>query len=101
MARTPAERLAEVKALFDGDTHVYIDWANVRNGCTRLGWNVRLSKLKALLDSTGKVKSARFYFGTIVGDSGSEGFVARAKKEGFDVQTVVLPANLDSQGLVF
>jgi uncharacterized LabA/DUF88 family protein len=101
MPKTPAERLAEVKALFDGDTHVYIDWANVRNGCSRLGWSIRLCKLKSLLNSTGKVKSARFYFGTVIGDSGSEGFVARARKEGFEVQTkpvkfINLPINVSS-----
>ena len=87
MPRTPAERLQELSALFDGDTHVYIDYANVRSCCSRLGWTIDLRKLKKVLDSTGKVKSARFYFGTIVGDSGSEGFIARARKEGFEVQT--------------
>jgi uncharacterized LabA/DUF88 family protein len=87
MPKTPGERLAELATLFDGDTHVYIDWANVRNCCDRLGWSIDLRKLRSLLNATGKVKSARFYFGTIVGDKGSEGFVARARKEGFEVQT--------------
>ncbi len=87
MPRTPAERLRELGGLFGGDTHVYIDYANVRNCCSRLGWSIDLRKLKTVLDSTGKVKSVRFYFGTIVGDKGSEGFVARARKEGFEVQT--------------
>ncbi len=87
MAKTPAERRDELKSLFEGDTHVYIDYANVRNCCKRLGWEIDFCKLKSLLDSTGKVKSARFYFGTIAGDKGSQGFMARVRKEGFDVET--------------
>lgn len=87
MPKTPAERLDELRKLFVGDTHVYIDFANVRNSCLKLGWSIDLRKLKGVLDSILQVKSARVYFGTIVGDAGSEGFVARMRKEGFDVQT--------------
>lgn len=87
MPKTPGQRLTELKSLFEGDTHVYIDYANVRNSCGRLGWAIRLSRLKDLLEATGKVNSTRFYFGTIVGDKGSEGFLARARKEGFNVET--------------
>ncbi|HEY6467986.1 MAG TPA: NYN domain-containing protein [Candidatus Acidoferrales bacterium] len=83
----PPDRAAELKALLDGEAHVYIDYANIRNCCSRLGWQIDLRKLKNLLSGTGQVKSARFYFGTIAGDKGSEGFVARARKEGFDVTT--------------
>jgi uncharacterized LabA/DUF88 family protein len=85
--KTAPDRLAELKALFSGDTHVYIDYANIRKACERLGWRVNLQKLKKALDSTGSVKFIGFYFGTMVGNSGSEGFVARAKKEGFSVVT--------------
>lgn len=81
------DRLAELKRLFVGDTHVYIDFANVRKHCAQLGWGVDLRRLKATLDATGSVRSARIYFGTIVGDRGSEGFAARIRKEGFDLQT--------------
>jgi hypothetical protein len=87
MPKMPAERRKELHDLFDGDTHVYIDYANVRSCCKRLGWEIDLCKLRTLLESTGKVKSARFYFGTIAGDKGSEGFIARARKERFDVET--------------
>lgn len=81
------DRLAQLKGLFVGDTNVYIDFANVRKHCAQLGWRVDLRRLKAMLDSTGRVKSARVYFGTIVGDKGSEGFAARIRKEGFDLRT--------------
>ena len=67
MAKTSAERLEELRTLFVGDTHVYIDFANIRKHCAQLGWGIDLRKLKGLLNSTGKVKSARVYFGTIVG----------------------------------
>ena len=87
MPRTPAERLQELANLFTGNTHVYLDYANVRSCCSRLGWEIDLRKLMDLLKATGKVKSTRFYFGTILGDKRSEGFTARARKEGFEVQT--------------
>jgi uncharacterized LabA/DUF88 family protein len=87
MPKTPDERCKELADLFEGETNVYIDYANVRNCCKRLGWSIDLKKLKQLLDATKKVSSTRFYFGTMVGDGGSEGFVARARKEGFDVET--------------
>jgi uncharacterized LabA/DUF88 family protein len=103
MPRTPAERSEELKNLFVGDTHVYIDFANTRKSCSRLGWNIDLRKLRAVLESTGKVKSCKIYFGTIVGDKGSEGFVARIKKEGFELETkpvklIELPINVTSVG---
>jgi len=87
MPKTPAERIEELTKLLVGDTHVYIDFANVSKNCSHLGWSVDLRKLKSLLDATGKVKSARVYYGTFVGDKGSEGFVARIRKEGFEVIT--------------
>jgi uncharacterized LabA/DUF88 family protein len=101
MPKAPADRLDELKNLFDGDTHVYIDFANIRKSCERAGWSIDLRKLKALLDATGKVKSCKVYFGTIVGDKGSEGFVARIRKEGFDLETkpvklIALPINVSS-----
>jgi uncharacterized LabA/DUF88 family protein len=87
MAKNSAERQAEISGLFVGDTHVYIDYANIRKACLRLGWRVNLKKLKQMLDATGKVKNVGFYFGTLVGDKGSQGFMARARKEGFAVVT--------------
>jgi uncharacterized LabA/DUF88 family protein len=87
VAKTSAERLKELQNLFVGDTYVYVDFANVRKHCSQLGWSMDLRKLKAALDSTGKVKSARIYFGTIVGDKKSEGFGARIRKEGFEFRT--------------
>jgi uncharacterized LabA/DUF88 family protein len=101
MAKTAAERLAELQGLFVGITHVYIDFANVNGCCSKLGWSLDFKKLKSLLDSVGTVKSAKVYYGTIVGDHGSEGFVARIRKEGFQVETkpvkmIELPINVSS-----
>jgi hypothetical protein len=86
-AKIAPDRLAERKDLFVGDTHVYIDNANIGKACEKLGWRVNLKKLKKVLDSTGSVKFIGFYFATMTGDSRSEGFIARAKKEGFTVIT--------------
>jgi uncharacterized LabA/DUF88 family protein len=100
---SPPDRLKELIELFDGDTHVYIDYANVRKLCSGRGWNVDLKKLRGLLQATGKVKSARFYFGTILGDKGSEGFISRVRKEGFEVVTKPvkhITASIDASSVV-
>lgn len=80
------DRLAELRSLFVGDTHVYIDYANTRR-IERLGWKIDLAKLKTLLDAVGTVKSSKFYFGTLPGNDKSKGFMARVRKIGFEVIT--------------
>ncbi len=86
-AKAGPDRLADLKGLFLGHSHVYINYANTRKACERLGWRIDLQKLKNLLDSVGTVKSAGFYFGTIVGDTKSSGFMSRVRKTGFQVRT--------------
>lgn len=89
MATQPAaapDRVKELQALCKGKTHVYIDYANIRKACERLGWRTDVKKLKALLDAIGAV-SQKFYFGTIPGDGASKGFIAKAGRVGFSVVT--------------
>jgi len=94
------ERIKELENLFDRHTHVYIDFANVRK---RLNWRIDFVKLKDLFDSFSDIKSVRFYFGTMEGDRGSEGFIHRIKKIGFYVVTkpvkiMQIPINASSVG---
>ena len=85
--KTPTERISELKSWMDGPTHVYIDYANVRAKCERKGWELDFAKLRGLFKSLGNVKRSTIYFGTIVGNRGSEGFLAMAKKLGFEIET--------------
>src|SRR6202035_881883 len=94
------ERIAELEGLFDAPTHVYIDFANVRK---RLNWRIDFAKLKDLFDSFPNIKSVSFYFGTMEGERGSEGFIHRIKKIGFRVVTKLvkmmrIPINASSVG---
>lgn len=78
-------RMAKLESFFDAPTGVYIDYANARD---RVGaWRIDLRKLKDLFDSFGNVCFQKFYFGTLCGDKGSEGFIHCVKKIGFDVHT--------------
>lgn len=92
------ERIKELEAIFDCPTHVYIDFANVRK---RFNWRIDFEKLKDLFDSFSAIQSVSFYFGTIEGDRGSEGFIRRIKKIGFHVITkpvkiIRIPINASS-----
>jgi hypothetical protein len=48
------DKITELEGLFDGPTHVYIDFANVRK---RLNWRIDFAKLKDLFDSFPHIKS--------------------------------------------
>lgn len=84
---TPFPPPKDLRKLLTEKTHVYIDYANTRRSCERLGWRIDLEKLRDLLDSLGTVLSKKFYFGTMVGDSASEGFMKRVRRIGFEVKT--------------
>ena len=81
------DRVTELKEIFDKQTNVYIDYANVRPWATKLGWHVDPKRLKQFLDSFDTVKSVKFYNGTFDDDIKSKEFMDEIKKCGFDVKT--------------
>jgi uncharacterized LabA/DUF88 family protein len=78
------ERIFQLESFFDCPTNIYIDYANVRK---RLGWKIDFQKLKHLYDSFQQIQQIKFYFGTISGPGGSEGFIRWLKKTGYVVAT--------------
>lgn len=86
LARKFPERIKELEAILTDKTIVYIDFANVRRCVRRIGWDIDLRKLKDFLDSFG-VLEARFYFGTIPGNGGSEKFMTFVHRAGYKVRT--------------
>jgi hypothetical protein len=76
-------RITELEALFDKPTRHYIDFANIDK---RLGWSIEFAELKALLDSFDTISGTTVYYGT-ADNRGSEGFISRIKKTGFNVIT--------------
>jgi uncharacterized LabA/DUF88 family protein len=80
------DRIKELEKLLDNKTIVYIDFANLNGSAKKLGWQVDLKKLKALLDSFSIIE-ARFYFGHYPGDQRSRGFITLAHHTGFVIRT--------------
>ena len=66
------DRITELETLFDYNTKVYIDFANVRPWADKLGWHVEPVRVKQFFDSFSNVKEVRIYNGTLAGDQESE-----------------------------
>lgn len=81
------DRIRELDGIFDRKTNVYIDYANVRPWANKLSWHIELKRLKQFLDSFDAINSAKFYNGTLTGDSESEQFMQDVERFGFDVHT--------------
>ena len=84
---TTAQRLDELRSWIEGTTHVYIDYANVRAKCEKKHWTLDLLKTYNVLRGLGTVPSIKIYFGTIVGNRSSEGFVALLRRIQYEVIT--------------
>jgi uncharacterized LabA/DUF88 family protein len=87
LARKNPHRIQELENIFDKETNVYIDFANVFRWQEKLEWHISLKRLKQLLDSFTNVNKIKFYSGTLVGDTKSERLIAEAKALRYDVVT--------------
>ena len=87
LAEKYPQRIQELERVFDRQTNVYIDFANVKPWATKLGWHVDLRRLKQFLDSFDSINSIRLYHGTLIGDVESEQFVREVKSYGYDLTT--------------
>ncbi len=87
LAEKYPHRIHELEIVFDRQTNVYIDLANVKPWATKLGWHVDLKRLKQFLDSFGTINAIKLYQGTLTGDADSEQFVRDAKSYGYDLTT--------------
>ena len=85
-AKVWPERINVLDTMLTDKTVVYVDYGNVRGWKKRLGWEIDLRKLKELFDSFG-VLEVRFYFGTNVGDNGSERFMTAVHRMGYKMRT--------------
>jgi hypothetical protein len=81
------QRIEELESLFQGKTRIYIDYANVYHWSKKLKWNLDIKRLKQLLDSFNNIEQVGMYQGTLVGNSGSEGFIANCTKYHYKVVT--------------
>jgi uncharacterized LabA/DUF88 family protein len=78
---------ANVERLFRGNTHIYIDFANVRPWSEKLEWHIDSRRLKQFLDSFEFVKNIKWYQGELVGDIRSTGEIKKLRKCKYTVRT--------------
>lgn len=79
--------IADLEAIFDKKTNIYIDWANVLGWQRKLRWHIDARRLKQLLNSFDTVAAVRLYYGTLTGDTVSEQFIADARELAYEVRT--------------
>jgi len=87
IAKLFPEIIKEIEAVFDGNTNVYIDWANVIHWQERLGFHIHLGRLKQFLDSFSAIKVVRLYAGTLEGNEKSIKAIKEYEKFGYAVKT--------------
>jgi len=87
LAQKYPERILELERIFDKETNIYIDFANVIRWQDKLKWHIDLKRLKQFLDSFGNVKKIKFYNGKLEGDEKSLAILEEAEKCGYDVKT--------------
>lgn len=69
------DQVAELEAILQGKTKVYIDYANVRPWSNKLQWHIDPNRVRQLFRSFDNVQDVRIYLGTLVGDADSEKLV--------------------------
>ena len=72
IAKDKQEIIAQLEGIFDVNTRVYIDYANVRPWSEKLGWHIDLKRLKQFLDSFDTIQAVNFYNGYLADDERSE-----------------------------
>lgn len=77
IAKSKQKVLKQLESIFDEETRIYIDYANVRPWSVKLGWHIDLKRLKQFLDSFDNITSVNFYNGYLEGNERSE----KEKKE--------------------
>jgi hypothetical protein len=77
----------ELETIFDRDTSIYLDYANVRGWSEKIGWHLDLNRLHQLYDSFDCHKKFCFYYGTMKGDSDSEALIQTTRAQGYEVTT--------------
>ncbi|MBP9779896.1 NYN domain-containing protein [Candidatus Gracilibacteria bacterium] len=80
-------RIIELEKLFQGDTNMYIDYANVLPWQNKLGWNIDLKRMRQFFCGFDTIKSLNLYYGTLLGDIQSKKFIEEVGNIGFTVKT--------------
>jgi uncharacterized LabA/DUF88 family protein len=87
LAKKYSRQVLELESLFDRKTNLYLDYANLKNWSSKLGWRVDMRKLITLLRSFDTVHEIKLYYGTIAGNDASEKRMERFNNLGYKVIT--------------
>lgn len=87
IAESKQEVIEQLESIFINKTRVYIDYANVRPWCVKLGWHIDLKRLKYFLDSFNTIEAINFYNGYLAGDVRSENEKKQAENFGYILRT--------------
>lgn len=79
--------ISQMDGIFNGDTRLYIDYANVRSWSTKLGWHIDLKRLKQFLDSFTSIQAVNFYSGYLEGDTQSEKEIKEVENQKYVVRS--------------
>lgn len=83
LSKKYASRIEEINNLFDKNTNIYIDFANVIPWQVKLGWHIDIKRLKQFLDSFDTVQEIKFYYGILEGDINSEQLIGMIKSNNY------------------
>jgi len=72
IADNKQEVIKRLESVFDANSRVYIDYANVRPWSEKLGWHIDLKRLKQFLDSFDTIQAVNFYNGYLSDNERSE-----------------------------
>lgn len=80
-------KVDEFRDLLEGETIIYIDFANIKPWHRKLEWHFDPERMKQFFDSIDSIKRVRFYYGTISGSKKSGKFIKDLKKAKYEVTT--------------
>ncbi len=60
-----SKNIQELESIFDKNTYVYIDFANVIHWQDKLQWHISVKRLKQFLESFNTIKDIKIYYGTL------------------------------------
>jgi len=87
LAKKYSRQILELESLLDRRTNLYLDYANLKNWSSKLGWQIDMRRLRQFLQCFDTVNEIKVYYGTIAGNAASENRIDKLKKLGYTVVT--------------
>lgn len=82
-----SRQILELESLFDRRTNLYLDYANLKNWSSKLGWHIDMGRLRRFLHCFDTINETKLYYGTIAGNTRSEKRIEKLKNLSYKVVT--------------